>query len=137
VGGAVAGQFAVPGARLYTETRGAGPLLLLVVGGNGDPGVFFGVADRLAGDFTVVTYARRGFARSPVDSPVDDAGRIGADAGDAAALIAGHGGGPAHATPPPRIRSTAASSSALPSSITGRTRTGGPAEAAGGPCRGR
>ena len=95
MGSAVAGQFAVPGARLYTETRGAGPLLLLVVGGNGDPGVFSGVADRLAGDFTVVTYARRGFARSPVDGPVDDAGRIAADAGDAAALIAGHGGGPA------------------------------------------
>jgi len=95
VGSAVAGQFTVPGAWLYTETRGAGPLLLLVVGGNGDPGVFSGVADRLAGDFTVVSYARRGFARSPVDGPVDDAGRIAADAGDAAALIAGYGGGPA------------------------------------------
>ena len=52
-----------------TPRRGAGPLLLLVVGGKGDPGVFFGVADRLAGDFTVVTYARRGFARSPVRQP--------------------------------------------------------------------
>ena len=65
VDGAVVEQFPVPGAQLYTETRGAGPLLLFVVGGNGDPAVFSGVADRLAGDFTVVTYARRGFARSP------------------------------------------------------------------------
>ncbi len=88
-------QFPVPGAQLYTETRGAGPLLLLVVGGNGDPGVYAGVAERLAGDFTVVTYARRGFAGSPVDGPVDDASRIAADVADAAALISHHGGGPA------------------------------------------
>jgi acetyltransferase/esterase len=91
----VAEQFPVPGASLYTETRGAGPLVLLVVGGNGDPAVFSGVAGRLAGDFTVVTYARRGFAGSPVDGPVDDASRITADVEDAAALIARHGGGPA------------------------------------------
>src|SRR6266496_5679864 len=83
VDGAVVEQFPVSGAQLYTETRGAGPLLLFVVGGNGDPAVFSGVAGRLAGDFTVVTYARRGFARSPVDGPVDDANRIFADVEDA------------------------------------------------------
>jgi acetyltransferase/esterase len=91
----MAEQFPVPGAQLYTETRGAGPLLLFVVGGNGDPGAFSSVADRLAGNFTVVTYARRGFARSPLDGPVDDANRIATDAADAAALIARYGGGPA------------------------------------------
>jgi len=88
-------QFPVPAARLYTETRGAGPLLLFVVGGNGDPAVFSCVADRLAGHFTVVTYARRGFVSSPVDGPVDDANRIATDVEDAVALIARHGGGPA------------------------------------------
>jgi pimeloyl-ACP methyl ester carboxylesterase len=88
-------QFPASGARLYTETRGAGPLLLFVVGGNGDPAAFSGVAGRLARDFTVVTYARRGFARSPVDGPVDDANRIATDVEDAVALIARHGGGPA------------------------------------------
>jgi acetyltransferase/esterase len=88
-------QFPVPGAQLYTETRGAGPLLLFVVGGNGDPAVFSGVADLLAARCTVVTYARRGFVRSPVDGPVDDANRIATDVEDAAALIARHGGGPA------------------------------------------
>jgi pimeloyl-ACP methyl ester carboxylesterase len=62
--------------------------LLFVVGGNGDPAVFSGVAGRLAGDFTVVTYARRGFAGSPVDGPVDDATRIAADVEDGVALIA-------------------------------------------------
>jgi acetyltransferase/esterase len=60
VDGAVLEQFPVSGAQLYTETRGTGPLLLFVVGGNGDPAVFSRVAGRLAGDFTVVTYARRG-----------------------------------------------------------------------------
>jgi pimeloyl-ACP methyl ester carboxylesterase len=91
----LAEQFPVPGARLYTETRGSGPLLLLVVGGNGDPAVFSGIAGGLAGHFTVVTYARRGFVRSPVDGPVDDTSRIAADVQDAVALIAHHGGGPA------------------------------------------
>lgn len=88
-------QFPVPAARLYTETRGAGPLVLFIVGGNGDPAVFSGVADRLAADFTVVTYARRGFVGSPIDGPIDDANRIATDVEDAAALIARHGGGPA------------------------------------------
>jgi pimeloyl-ACP methyl ester carboxylesterase len=91
VGSAEAEQFPVPGAQLYTETRGAGPLLLFVVGGNGDPAAFSSVADRLAGNFTVVTYARRGFARSPVD----DVNRIATDVSDAAALISRHGSGPA------------------------------------------
>src|ERR1700750_337828 len=95
VGSAVTDRFPVPGAQLYTETRGAGPLVLFVVGGNGDPAVFSGVADRLAGGVTVVSYARRGFARSPVDGPVNDANRISADVEDAVALIARHGRGPA------------------------------------------
>lgn len=91
----MAEQIPVSGAQLYTETRGAGPLLLFVVGGNGDPAAFSGVARRLAGDFTVVTYARRGFVRSPVDGPIDDANRIATDVEDAVALIGHHGGGPA------------------------------------------
>jgi pimeloyl-ACP methyl ester carboxylesterase len=95
VNSAVVEDFTVPAAQLYTETRGAGPLLLFVVGGNGDPAVFSGVADHLAGRFTVVTYARRGFVRSPVDGPIDDASRIATDVEDAVALIARHGGGPA------------------------------------------
>jgi pimeloyl-ACP methyl ester carboxylesterase len=32
--------FEVPGARLYYETRGTGPLLLLIPGANGDANVF-------------------------------------------------------------------------------------------------
>jgi hypothetical protein len=60
VDSAVIEQFPVPSAQLYTETRGAGPLLLLLlgVGGNGDPALFSGVADRLAGVFA--TYETSG-----------------------------------------------------------------------------
>src|SRR5258707_14668609 len=95
VDGAVVEQFPVSGAQLYTETRGAGPLLLFVVGGNGDPAVFSGVAGRLARGFTVVTYARRGVVRSPVDGQVDDANRSSPDVQDAGAAVAHPGRGPA------------------------------------------
>ena len=88
-------EFPVPGARLHTETSGSGPLLLFVVGGNGDPAVYAGVAGMLVEHFTVVNYVRRGFVRSPVDGPVDDANRIAVDVEDAVALIRHHGGGPA------------------------------------------
>ena len=40
----------MPGARLYTETRGSGPLLLMIVGGSGDPTSYaVGRASRAAG----------------------------------------------------------------------------------------
>jgi len=86
----------VPGARLHTETRGSGPLLVCIVGGNGDAEVFSQIAAPLAARFTVVTYDRRGFARSPVDSAVNDAARLAADVDDAARVIEHHGGRPAH-----------------------------------------
>src|ERR1700733_4372584 len=86
-------EFPVPAAQLHTETRGAGPLLLFVVGGNGDPAAFSGVADHLADRVTVVTYARRGCVRGRVAGPIDDASRIPTDVEDAVALIARHGGG--------------------------------------------
>ena len=40
-------MLAVRGARLYTETRGSGPLLVCIVGGNGDPEVFAQMASRV------------------------------------------------------------------------------------------
>ncbi|MGH3319781.1 MAG: alpha/beta fold hydrolase [Streptosporangiaceae bacterium] len=86
----------MPGARLYCETRGSGPLLLFVVGGNGDSTIYQGVAADLAERFTVVTYDRRGFVRSPVDGPVDEGTRIATDTDDSLRLIEHHGGGPAH-----------------------------------------
>jgi acetyltransferase/esterase len=84
-------EFVVPGARLHTEVRGDGPVLLLVHGGNGDNACFDEIAGPLAAHFTVVTYVRRGFVRSPMDAPPDDAARIATDVADAAALITHHG----------------------------------------------
>jgi pimeloyl-ACP methyl ester carboxylesterase len=80
----------VAGARLHTEVRGSGPLLLCVVGGNGDPTVFGPLADLLAPRWRVVTYVRRGFVRSPLDGGVGG-DKLGADVEDAAALIERHG----------------------------------------------
>jgi acetyltransferase/esterase len=80
----------VPGARLYYEIRGAGPLLLLIPGANGDANGFPPFADRLAADFTVVTYDRRGYTRSVLDGAQDYAHRLETDADDARRLIEHH-----------------------------------------------
>ena len=82
---------AVRGARLHTEMRGSGPLLVCVVGGNGDPTVFGPMADILAPRWTVLTYVRRGFVRSPVDGEVGP-DKLGADVEDLVTLIERHGG---------------------------------------------
>ena len=79
------------GARLHTEVRGSGPLLVCVVGGNGDPTVFGPLADILASRWTVLTYVRRGFVRSPLDGGVGP-DKLGDDVEDLAALIEHHGG---------------------------------------------
>jgi pimeloyl-ACP methyl ester carboxylesterase len=62
----------VPGATLYYETRGSGPVLLMIAGGGTDAGVFEGVASLLAHDYTVVTSDPRGNSRSPLDGPPED-----------------------------------------------------------------
>jgi pimeloyl-ACP methyl ester carboxylesterase len=61
----------VPGARLYYEVRGRGPLVVLV-GAPMDAGPFGPLADLLAGDYTVLTTDPRGINRSPVDDPDQD-----------------------------------------------------------------
>ncbi|MEV6559812.1 alpha/beta hydrolase [Nocardia sp. NPDC051756] len=63
----------VPGASLYYEVRGDGPVLLLLPGSGGDAAVFDPIADTLAAQFTVVTLDPRGYSRSTLDSvePVD------------------------------------------------------------------
>jgi pimeloyl-ACP methyl ester carboxylesterase len=61
----------VPGARLYYEVRGAGPLLVLV-GAPMDARSFAPLADLLAADHTVLTTDPRGIRRSPVDDPDRD-----------------------------------------------------------------
>jgi pimeloyl-ACP methyl ester carboxylesterase len=59
----------VPGATLYYEVRGSGPVLLLICGGVYDAAGYAGLAEQLADRYTVVTYDRRGNSRSPLDGP--------------------------------------------------------------------
>src|SRR5208282_2661312 len=62
----------VPGARLYCEVQGSGPALMLVGHPMGVAG-FAAISPLLAEDYTVVTYDPRGFARSTIDDPDQDA----------------------------------------------------------------
>jgi acetyltransferase/esterase len=57
----------VPGACLHYQVRGHGPAILLIPGSNGDADLFGGLADRLAHRYTVISYDRRGFSRSPLN----------------------------------------------------------------------
>lgn len=82
----------VPGARLYYEVRGTGPLLLMIPGGALDAGVFAALAEYLADRYTVVTYDPRGNSRSVLDGEPEDQ-RVDVHADDAARLIEALGGG--------------------------------------------
>jgi clorobiocin biosynthesis protein CloN7 len=62
----------VPGARLYYEVQGSGPALMLIGHPMGASG-FASIAPLLAEAYTVVTYDPRGFARSTIDDPDQDA----------------------------------------------------------------
>jgi len=65
-------RLAVPGANLYYEVRGLGPVLLMMPGGPADAGNFRRIAEQLAPDYTVVTYDPRGLSHSTLDGPVRD-----------------------------------------------------------------
>jgi acetyltransferase/esterase len=77
----------VPGARLYYEIHGSGPLMLMVPGASGEAGVFKRVTEHLAAHYTVVIYDRRGFSRSQLDGPQDYDHRLETDADDVRRLI--------------------------------------------------
>lgn len=63
----------VPGASLYYEIRGSGPLLLMIAGGGGGgAGDWNGFVNYLTDAYTVVTYDRRGSLRSTLDNPDAD-----------------------------------------------------------------
>ena len=73
------------GTKLYYERRGSGPSLLFISGSEGDAEEYLRVAELLDDEFTVLTYDRRGFSRSPrpvgyigttVDRQTDDAAAL-------------------------------------------------------------
>lgn len=85
----------VPGATIYYETQGAGPVLLIIPGGPQDAGVFAELAQHLADRYTVVAYDPRGNSRSTFDGEVE-ALSLDVQGDDAAALIKALGKGPAY-----------------------------------------
>jgi pimeloyl-ACP methyl ester carboxylesterase len=91
----------VPGARLYYEVQGSGPVLMLIGHPMGVVG-FTAIAPLLTQDYTVVTYDPRGFARSTIedgdqdgepDLLADDVRRVLDEVGDGPAHVFGSSGG--------------------------------------------
>ncbi|MBA8880817.1 alpha/beta fold hydrolase [Phyllobacterium myrsinacearum] len=96
------GTLKVPGAKIYYEARGSGPLLLLISGGPTDAGVFTELSHHLADRYTVVAYDPRGNSRSAFDGESqtleldvhgDDAARLIEALGDGPAFVMGNSGG--------------------------------------------
>ena len=92
----------VPGASIYYEVQGAGPLLVMIPGGPTDAGVFAGLAANLADRYTVVAYDPRGNSRSVFDAEPkeqdldihgDDAALLIKAIGDKPAYVFGSSGG--------------------------------------------
>ena len=77
----------VPGARLYYEVRGSGPVLLMMPGGPADATTFRRIENDLARKYTVVTYDPRTYSHSQLDEPVDDAQMVQIFADDASRLL--------------------------------------------------
>jgi pimeloyl-ACP methyl ester carboxylesterase len=84
----------VVGGSLWYRAQGRGPALILMGGGPSNADTLEPLASRLADDFTVVTYDRRGYSRSHVNDPADPADPAG-PAGPA--VPAGPAGIPLHA----------------------------------------
>ena len=84
----------VPGARLYYEIQGSGPVLMLIGHPMGISG-FAAIVPLLAEDYTVVTYDPRGFARSTIDDRDQD-GEPDLLADDVRRVLEAIGSGPAH-----------------------------------------
>lgn len=77
----------VPGARLYYEVRGSGPMLILIPGASGTGESFRPLVPHLHAHYQVVIYDRRGFSRSTLDGPQDYAHRLLTDVDDVRRLI--------------------------------------------------
>uniref|UniRef100_A0A060T2Y1 ARAD1A11902p n=1 Tax=Blastobotrys adeninivorans TaxID=409370 RepID=A0A060T2Y1_BLAAD len=86
----------VPGAKLYYEVQGEGPLLLFIPGAHGTGEIFRETANLLTSHFTVVCWDRRGFSKSTLTGPFDINKKLESDADDAQLLISHLSNGPAY-----------------------------------------
>lgn len=77
----------VPGARLYYETHGSGPLMVMIPGAGGAADAFRMISEQLVAHYTVTAYDRRGFSRSELTGPQDYDRRVETDADDVRCLI--------------------------------------------------
>ncbi len=77
----------VPGASLYYEIRGSGPVLLMIPGGPADAAAFRRIAEHLASHYTVLTYDPRGLSHSTLEAPVQDERIVEIFADDAHRLL--------------------------------------------------
>ncbi|MBV9451320.1 MAG: alpha/beta fold hydrolase [Streptosporangiaceae bacterium] len=77
---------------LFRERRGSGPPFLVIPGASGGSAIFASLADALAERYTVLTYDRRGHARSGPDAAEFS---VASHAADARAVIADSGLGAA------------------------------------------
>ncbi len=78
----------VPGASLYYEVRGSGPVLLMMPGGPADATTFRRIENNLASRYSVVTYDPRGLSHSKLDEPLDDSKMVQIFADDVHRLLA-------------------------------------------------
>ena len=85
----------VPGAKVYYEVQGSGPVLLMIPGGPADAGIFTALAGHLAGSYTTVRYDPRSNSRSVLDGPPRDQ-NMDQHGDDAAQLLALFGSEPAY-----------------------------------------
>ncbi len=77
----------VPGASLYYEVRGSGPVLLMMPGGPADATAFRQIENDLAKRYTVVTYDPRTYSHSVLKEPVEDSQMVQVFADDAHRLL--------------------------------------------------
>jgi pimeloyl-ACP methyl ester carboxylesterase len=85
----------VPGAQLYYEVQGSGPVLLMIPGGPTDAGIFAPLADIMSARYTVIRYDPRGNSRSVLDGAPEDR-QMDVHGDDAAQLLAVFGEEPAY-----------------------------------------
>src|SRR6266446_1959856 len=77
----------VPGASLYYEVRGSGPVLLMMPGGPADATTFRQIENDLAKRYTVVTYDPRTYSHSVLKEPVEDSRMVQVFADDVHRLL--------------------------------------------------